>query len=602
MARPAAGSRSVPRPGARARPGCWTRCRTCSARPTTRPGSSPRTRCCATWPAAPRRPDRPHRPGHGGAGPGGPGAEGRRPGGAPGLAAAAAPVRRPGARARARGDAGLPAARGPGPRSRPGSGTGPGWRASGPGRSSARAGGRPAGGGRQPWTPPRLTGGCGRCPASASGPRPRPGSGPAATPDAVSVGDYHLPGRRLGAGRAARSTTPGMLELLAPYAGHRYRAARLVELSGVRPPRRGPRIPVRDYRSLLTARSGRGTPARARPRSPLRVGPMSDDAPSAGASRARPPCAGRWPGPGTARPSTRPRRPCCCTPAATHLDDLLGYAAPGPGRRAGRGRAARRHHLLAQGLHPADPAVPGPLPLLHVRHRAGPAGQRRTCRRTRCSRSPGRAPRSAARRRCSPSATGPRTAGPQAREWLDAHGYDDTLAYVRAMAIRVLEETGLLPHLNPGVLTWTDFQRLKPVAPSMGMMLETTATPAVRPSRAARTSARPDKDPAVRLRVLEDAGRSQRPVHHRHPDRHRRDAAPSGPSRSSRSAGSPGSTAASRKSSSRTSAPSRTPRCARMPDAELRRPGRDDRGGPAGARPARADPGAAEPDRRRVRS
>jgi len=62
-----------------------------------------------------------------------------------------------------------------------------------------------------------------------------------------------------------------------------------------------------------------------------------------------------------------------------------------------------------------------------------------------------------------------------ARDWLDANGYDDTLSYVRAMAIRVLEETGLLPHLNPGVLTWRDFQRLKPVAPSMGMMLETTA-------------------------------------------------------------------------------------------------------------------------------
>jgi FO synthase len=65
---------------------------------------------------------------------------------------------------------------------------------------------------------------------------------------------------------------------------------------------------------------------------------------------------------------------------------------------------------------------------------------------------------------------------PEAREWLAAEGYDDTLAYLRAMAIRVLEETGLLPHLNPGVLSWTDLQRLKPVAPSMGMMLETTAT------------------------------------------------------------------------------------------------------------------------------
>src|SRR6516165_2745619 len=63
----------------------------------------------------------------------------------------------------------------------------------------------------------------------------------------------------------------------------------------------------------------------------------------------------------------------------------------------------------------------------------------------------------------------------QAREWLDASGYDSTLSYLRAMAVRVLEETGLLPHLNPGVLSWQDFQRLKPVAPSMGMMLETTA-------------------------------------------------------------------------------------------------------------------------------
>ena len=39
---------------------------------------------------------------------------------------------------------------------------------------------------------------------------------------------------------------------------------------------------------------------------------------------------------------------------------------------------------------------------------------------------------------------------PVAEEWLDAHGFDSTLAYLRAMAIRVLEETGLLPHLNPG--------------------------------------------------------------------------------------------------------------------------------------------------------
>ena len=104
----------------------------------------------------------------------------------------------------------------------------------------------------------------------------------------------------------------------------------------------------------------------------------------------------------------------------------------------------------------------------------------------------------------------PETRWRQAREWLDSRGYDDTLSYVRAMAIRVLEETGLLPHLNPGVLSWQDFQRLKPVAPSMGMMLETTAT-RLFTDKSGPHFGSPDKDPAVRLRVLEDAGRCNVP-------------------------------------------------------------------------------------------
>ncbi|MEX3107732.1 MULTISPECIES: bifunctional FO biosynthesis protein CofGH [unclassified Streptomyces] len=99
---------------------------------------------------------------------------------------------------------------------------------------------------------------------------------------------------------------------------------------------------------------------------------------------------------------------------------------------------------------------------------------------------------------------------PEAREWLDAHGYDDTIAYVRAISIRILEETGLLPHLNPGVMSWTDLQRLKPVAPSMGMMLETTATRLWSEPGGPHYGS-PDKEPAVRLRVLEDAGRSSVP-------------------------------------------------------------------------------------------
>ncbi len=99
---------------------------------------------------------------------------------------------------------------------------------------------------------------------------------------------------------------------------------------------------------------------------------------------------------------------------------------------------------------------------------------------------------------------------PEAREWLEAEGYDSTIAYVRSIAIRILEETGLLPHLNPGVLSWTDFQTLKPVAPSMGMMLETTAE-RLWSEPGGPHHGSPDKEPAVRLRVLEDAGRSNVP-------------------------------------------------------------------------------------------
>ena len=97
-----------------------------------------------------------------------------------------------------------------------------------------------------------------------------------------------------------------------------------------------------------------------------------------------------------------------------------------------------------------------------------------------------------------------------AREWLDAHGYDDTLSYVRAMAVRVLEETGLLPHLNPGVMSWEELARLKPVAPSMGMMLETSSRRLFETPGGPHFGS-PDKDPAVRLQVLADAGRQAVP-------------------------------------------------------------------------------------------
>ncbi len=95
---------------------------------------------------------------------------------------------------------------------------------------------------------------------------------------------------------------------------------------------------------------------------------------------------------------------------------------------------------------------------------------------------------------------------PEARQWLDERGYDSTLDYVRAAAIRVLEDTGLLPHLNPGVMSWAEMSRLKPVAPSMGMMLETTSRRLFE-TRGLAHYGSPDKDPDVRLRTLTDAGR-----------------------------------------------------------------------------------------------
>ncbi len=93
----------------------------------------------------------------------------------------------------------------------------------------------------------------------------------------------------------------------------------------------------------------------------------------------------------------------------------------------------------------------------------------------------------------------------EAREWLAARGYATTLDYVRAVAIRVIEETGLLPHLNPGVMSWEEMARLKHVSASMGLMLETSSDRLTERGMAHFGS--PDKVPAVRLRTIEDAGR-----------------------------------------------------------------------------------------------
>jgi FO synthase len=95
---------------------------------------------------------------------------------------------------------------------------------------------------------------------------------------------------------------------------------------------------------------------------------------------------------------------------------------------------------------------------------------------------------------------------PEAAAWLEEAGYPSTLGYVRSLAVQVLEKTGLLPHVNPGVMSWQELGRIKPVSPSMGMMLETSSRRLFEMPGGAHHGS-PDKDPAVRLRTIEDAGR-----------------------------------------------------------------------------------------------
>ena len=87
-----------------------------------------------------------------------------------------------------------------------------------------------------------------------------------------------------------------------------------------------------------------------------------------------------------------------------------------------------------------------------------------------------------------------------ARDWLDARGFATTIDYVIHAARLVLDETGLLPHVNAGALGRADLERLRAVSPSQGMMIES-----LNPDLPAHRGA-PDKDPERRLATLEWAG------------------------------------------------------------------------------------------------
>src|SRR5215203_2564211 len=91
-----------------------------------------------------------------------------------------------------------------------------------------------------------------------------------------------------------------------------------------------------------------------------------------------------------------------------------------------------------------------------------------------------------------------------AREELASMGFASTLEYLGAVAGTVLDETGLLPHLNPGVMTPDELAALRPVAASMGIMLETTAERLA--EKGGPHWASPDKLPARRLATIAAAG------------------------------------------------------------------------------------------------
>jgi FO synthase len=94
-----------------------------------------------------------------------------------------------------------------------------------------------------------------------------------------------------------------------------------------------------------------------------------------------------------------------------------------------------------------------------------------------------------------------------ARRALEELGHTTTLGYLREMAALVLEETGLLPHLNPGLMNAEDYAALRPVAASMGLMLESSSARMC--EKFGPHYGSPDKAPALRLATIEAAGQAR---------------------------------------------------------------------------------------------
>src|SRR5205823_2566301 len=99
----------------------------------------------------------------------------------------------------------------------------------------------------------------------------------------------------------------------------------------------------------------------------------------------------------------------------------------------------------------------------------------------------------------------PEAVFPEHRQFLRRHGHRTTLGYLRAVCARVLAETPLLPHANPGVMSERDLSALREVNVSMGLMLETVADRLL--ARGMAHDRAPDKVPARRLKTIALAGK-----------------------------------------------------------------------------------------------
>ncbi|HTG18036.1 MAG TPA: 7,8-didemethyl-8-hydroxy-5-deazariboflavin synthase CofG [Blastocatellia bacterium] len=98
---------------------------------------------------------------------------------------------------------------------------------------------------------------------------------------------------------------------------------------------------------------------------------------------------------------------------------------------------------------------------------------------------------------------------PEMRETLARLGHRTTLSYLAEMCERVVNETGLLPHANPGLMGRRDLETLRRFSPSMGLMLESTSERLTLPGMPHDNA--PDKPPSLRLKTIEEAGRLKIP-------------------------------------------------------------------------------------------